>query len=87
MAIDDRLEVPMPSFNKPRTEEYEKSKKEAVGKITEHLLDGFAPEDRAEIFNDVRRNLNDALREHCCSMASEIEHKNNYFESLTKLVH
>jgi len=73
-------------FDRPTSEENEKRKHQASQTIISELF-GYSPEDRLDIFNSVRAELENNLKQQVEEMAYEIEDKHNYFEKLKKIVY
>jgi hypothetical protein len=88
MAID-RIDRP-DNFERvatPTTEEHEKKKKELALKFSKELIDNFTPEDRFDIFNDVRRELETHLRGECEDMFNDLNRQKERFELLTNIIY
>ena len=87
MAIDNKPEYKRQIFDRPTTEEYEKKKKEFAYQVSQEMITAFTPEDRFDIFNEVRRELEKALRQTVEEMAYELDDKSKYFEGLKGLIY
>lgn len=87
MAIDNKPEYKRQIFDRPTTEEHEKKKKEFAYQVSQEMIKAFTPEDRFDIFNEVRRELEKALRQTVEEMAYELDGKSKYFEGLKGLIY
>ena len=87
MAIDNKKEYQRQIFDRPTTEEYEKKKKDFSMSVSKELIGGFSAEDRFDIFNDIRRELEKALRSQVEDMAYRLKTDNEYFEGLKNLIY
>ena len=87
MAIDNKPEYKRQIFERPTTEEHEKKKKEFALSVSKELISQFTPEDRFDIFNEVRRELETSLRQTVEEMAYELDGKSKYFEGLKNLIY
>lgn len=72
---------------RPTTEECEIRKQDFVKDVTKALVDNFTPEDRFEIFRNIRENLEKALKFQVEEMACKLESDVDYFENLKKLIY
>jgi hypothetical protein len=73
MAIDNKKEYQRQIFDRPTTEEHEKTKKEFSTSVSKELIGSFSAEDRFDIFNDIRRELEKALRSQVEDMAYRLK--------------
>jgi len=87
MAIDNKKEYQRQIFDRPTTEEHEKKKKEFSISVSKELINSFSAEDRFDIFNDIRRELEKALRSQVEDMAYRLRTDNEYFEGLKNLIY
>lgn len=87
MAIDNKKEYQRQIFDRPTTEEHEKKKKDFAMSVSKELINSFTPEDRFDIFNDIRRELEKALRVQVEDMAYRLKTDNEYFEGLKNLIY
>ena len=75
------------AFDRPTTEEHEKRKHEIADNIATELIANLSPEDRFDVFNQVRTQLEIALKEQAEEMAYKIESDSKYFELLRNLIY
>ena len=74
-------------IDRPTTEEHEAKKLEFANHFSKELINAFTPEDRFDVFNQVRSQLEIALKEQAEEMACKIERDSNYFELLRNLIY
>ena len=74
-------------IDRPTTEEHEKKKIELANHFSKELINAFTPEDRFDIFNQVRRQLEIALKEQAEETAYKIESDSKYLELLRDLIY
>lgn len=87
MAIDNKKEYQRQIFDRPTTEEHEKKKKDFAMTVSKEFINSFSAEDRFDIFNDIRRELEKALRVQVEDMAYRLKTDNEYFEGLKNLIY
>lgn len=69
------------------SEEHEKNKKEYAERIATELIHNFSAEDRFDVFNAVRNELEKQLRCECEEMYNELNHQKERFDSLINIVY
>jgi hypothetical protein len=74
-------------IDKPTTEEHESKKREFAEHLAKELINTFTPEDIFDVFNDVRGQLEIALKEQVEDLACKIESDSKYFELLRNLIY
>jgi hypothetical protein len=74
-------------MDRPTTEEHEAKKKDFASQVSKELINAFTPEDRFDIFNEIRSNLEKALKEQAEQMAYKIESDVKYFELIKNLIY
>jgi len=87
MAIDNKREYKRQIFDRPTTEEYEKRKIEFAGSVSNEMINSFSAEDRFDIFNIIRRELEKALRIQCEELANKLKNDTEYFEGIKNLIY
>lgn len=87
MAIDSKKDPVKPDFNRATTEEHEKAKLTFANSIAKDIITEYSPEDRADVFNMIRRSLEEDLRNKVNSLANQLEADSAYFEALKNLVY
>lgn len=87
MAMDENPEYKRPIFDRPTTEEHENKKKEFAYQVAGEMIKEFTPEDRFDIFNDIRHELETSLRQTVEEMAYELNERSKYFEGLKNLIY
>lgn len=75
------------NFDRPTTEEHEKRKHEIANDISDSLISNLSPEDRFDVFNNVRSRLESALKSQVEEMAYKLESDSKYFEGLRNLIY
>ncbi len=75
------------AFDRPTTEEHEKIKHEIADSIANELIANLSPEDRFDVFNNVRSRLENALKSQVEEMAYKLESEGKYFEALRNLIY
>ena len=74
-------------IDRPTTEEHEAKKMEFANHFSKYLINAFTPEDRFDVFNQVRSQLEIALKEQSEEMAYKIESDSKYLELLRNLIY
>ena len=74
-------------IDRPTTEESETKKMEFANHFSKELINAFTPEDRFDVFNQVRAQLEIALKEQAEEMAYKIEGDSKYLELLRNLIY
>lgn len=74
-------------IDRPTTEEHEDKKKDFANHFSKELINAFTPEDRFDVFNQVRSQLETALKEQAEEIACKIENDSKYFELLRNLIY
>ena len=87
MAIDNKPEFKRVIFERPTTEEHEKKKMDIALQFSKEMINTFSPEDRFDIFNDIRKEFEKALRQQCEEMAYRLESETKYFDGLKSLIY
>ena len=75
------------AFDRPTTEEHEKRKHEIADNIATELISNLSPEDRLDVFSNVRSRLENALKSQVEDMACKLESDVKYFEALRNLIY
>lgn len=87
MAFEQLIRVPSVDFSRPTTEEDEKRKYEIADNIATELIANLSPEDRLDVFNNVRSRLESALKSQVEDMAYKLENETKYFENLKNIIY
>jgi hypothetical protein len=74
-------------FDRPTTEEHEKRKHEIANDISDSLIANLSPEDRFDVFNNIRSRLESALKSQVEEMAYRLQSDSKYFEGLKNLIY
>ena len=90
-----RIDMAFEHVNRPKrqiidrltTEEHEAKKMEFANHFSKDLINAFTPEDRFDVFNQVRSQLEIALKEQAEEMAYKIESDSKYLELLRNLIY
>lgn len=74
-------------IDRPTTEEHESKKREFAEHFARELINTFVAEDRFDVFNDVRVQLEIALKQQAEEMAYKFEQDSKYFDLLRNLIY
>lgn len=87
MAFEQLNRVPSVNFDRPTTEEHEKRKAEIADNTANELIANLSPEDRLDVFNNIRSRLENALKLQVEDMAYRLESETKYFENLKNIIY
>lgn len=87
MAMDDRSKFMKPIFEATLNEEREEKKAQFATQVSLELITNFSPEDRFDVFNSIRIELERALRLTVDTMSEELTDRSVYFENLRNLIY
>jgi hypothetical protein len=87
LAFEDLVKPTRRLITEAINEENEKRKREVAFEISSGLINGFNPEDRFDIFSEVRSNLEAALKEKAYDLHSKIETDVAYLDMLKNLIY
>lgn len=87
MAFEKVDRPKRPIIDRPTSEEHEAKKIEFANHFSSELINTFTPEDRFDVFNQVRSQLEIALIEQAEEMAYKIESDSKYLELLKNLIY
>jgi hypothetical protein len=90
-----RIEMAYESINRPKrqiidrptTEEHESKKREFAEHFAKELIHAFSPEDRFDVFNEVRSQLEIELKQQAEELSYKIEGDSKYLELLKNLIY
>ena len=74
-------------MDRPTTEEHEAKKKDFASQVSKELINSFSPEDRFDIFNEIRSNLERELKTEAENLAYKLDSESKYLDLLKNLIY